>query len=171
MTDDEDAGVPTAKWFGPPWPSAELRAPVCEDDADKVPTPVGHACTVCWRSILDDDQGVLIPCLLSETAWEMLPTHIVCFLRQVVDLIPPTADDAAAQWVLAAKRALDERPTPVGDHCPRCGQRARYLLDHGRQAFCGNDDCQVLTWNPTKTRAEMDADHEFVDWAPPIGGQ
>lgn len=48
------------RWFGEPWPDAELRAPVCDDDAYRVPTPVGMNCLRCELPIADDDQGVVI---------------------------------------------------------------------------------------------------------------
>jgi hypothetical protein len=33
--------------------------------------------------------------------------------------------------------------------CPLCGQPPIWLLGGGTQAFCGNDDCTLLTWNPS----------------------
>src|SRR4030095_12564113 len=54
ITEDEAARPPekrkrsTVKWFGSPWPSDECRAPVCEDDADRVdPPPAGEAGVLC----------------------------------------------------------------------------------------------------------------------------
>lgn len=37
-------------------------------------------------------------------------------------------------------------PTPA---CPLCGEPPVFLLGGGTQAFCGNDDCTLLTWNPS----------------------
>jgi hypothetical protein len=45
------------RWFGEPWPSAELRAPVCEDDAERMPVPVGSACLHCNELIDENDRG------------------------------------------------------------------------------------------------------------------
>lgn len=51
----------------------------------------------------------------------------------------------ALEWV-------EKRLQPCGLDCPECGQRApRVLRD---QAFCGNDQCAVFTWNPRLTAAE-----------------
>lgn len=69
------------KWFGDPWPSAEYRAPVCEDDADRVPVPVGGSCAYCDKPISERDRGIVIPHLGTaarldvETYW-----HLGCFL-------------------------------------------------------------------------------------------
>lgn len=45
-------------------------------------------------------------------------------------------------------------PTP---RCPRCDQPPRFLMGGGTQAFCGTDDCAVMTWNPQVTAAEFEA--------------
>lgn len=77
------------KWFGEPWPSAELRAAVCEDDANRVPTPVGEDCTLCTEQIMQDDQGVILAHLsLSdedplETKVEKRAAHVDCLVRSV----------------------------------------------------------------------------------------
>lgn len=57
--------------------------------------------------------------------------------------------DAAQQslGVLQAVDALARRSCPS---CPVCGQPPRLLL-HPEQAFCGNDDCRALMWNPSLT--------------------
>ena len=46
--------------------------------------------------------------------------------------------------------------TPVGLECPGCGKAPAFALSE--QAFCGNDNCGVMMWNPTKTLEEMAAD-------------
>jgi hypothetical protein len=33
--------------------------------------------------------------------------------------------------------------------CPLCGQQPVMILGGGTQAFCGNDDCTLLLWNPS----------------------
>jgi len=54
-------------------------------------------------------------------------------------------------------------PTP---NCPYCGEPPVLLLDGGHQAFCGNEDCKVLTWNPTETVEQLEANRKDID----IGG-
>lgn len=38
--------------------------------------------------------------------------------------------------------------------CPLCEQPPAFTLCGGVQAFCGNMECRVLTWNPSVTLAE-----------------
>lgn len=45
---------------------------------------------------------------------------------------------------------------PTGNSCPGCGQPA--ALELSEQCWCGNDDCHVLTWNPTMSLKELAAD-------------
>ena len=33
--------------------------------------------------------------------------------------------------------------------CPQCDSPPMMVFGGGTQAFCGNDDCNTLTWNPT----------------------
>lgn len=47
--------------------------------------------------------------------------------------------------------------------CPHCHQPPALLLDDGQQAFCGDEACDVLTWNPTKTAEEMEANKTIID--------
>lgn len=58
---------------------------------------------------------------------------------------------------------------PVGLACPFCGEPPVYLLGGGTQAFCGTDDCPVVTWDPTKTRAELAADMQMIDLSANLG--
>jgi len=37
-------------------------------------------------------------------------------------------------------------------------------LAGGEQAFCGNDECHVLSWNPTLTLEELQADMTVHEW-------
>lgn len=79
------------KWFGEPWPSAEHRAPVCEDDKDRVPPPPpGERCTDCGEPFRADDRGVVMPHM---TASDVMPGmfitelrywHLDCLLRNVM---------------------------------------------------------------------------------------
>jgi hypothetical protein len=83
------------KWFGEPWPSAELPAPVCESDDDKIATPVGAICPYCTVAIAPDARGVAIPYLgsMSKHMSEPLAAlnyHARCLLASVV------GDDLAA---------------------------------------------------------------------------
>jgi hypothetical protein len=71
------------RWFGAPWPSAELRAPVCEDETDHVDTPVGVACAWCDVEIQPGDQGVIIP-YLGDFIGKGDPYHNYCFLASVL---------------------------------------------------------------------------------------
>ena len=48
------------RWFGDPWPSDDLRAPVCEDDEYHFDVPVGYRCFHCEQEIGPDDQGIIM---------------------------------------------------------------------------------------------------------------
>jgi hypothetical protein len=37
-----------------------------------------------------------------------------------------------------------ERRTP---YCPGCCEAPRYVFDEGHQAWCGTEDCEVVTWD------------------------
>lgn len=52
---------------------------------------------------------------------------------------------------------------PVGMKCPGCGEPPVVLFGGGTQAWCGTDDCPILTWDPTKTLAELNADSKTID--------
>lgn len=47
----------TIRWFGEPWPSEQLRAPLCENDAYRIVTPVGAMCIHCRELIEEGDRG------------------------------------------------------------------------------------------------------------------
>ena len=40
------------------------------------------------------------------------------------------------------------------------------MFGGGTQAFCGNDDCRLLTWDPTRSAASNLANASEVDWEP-----
>lgn len=63
-------------WFGDPWPSDTLRASVCENDTDKVATPVGQLCVPCQEPITMGDRGSLYA--------DGEPAHVECSLRSVL---------------------------------------------------------------------------------------
>ena len=52
---------------------------------------------------------------------------------------------------------------PVGLKCPGCGEPPVFLFGGGTQAWCGTDDCPILTWNPEMTLAELNADATAID--------
>jgi len=81
----------TMQWFGEPWPSAELRAPVCEDDAERVPPPPpGEECALCGNPIEAGSQGVVIPHITADRtspwiSWtEIRYNHIDCLISNVL---------------------------------------------------------------------------------------
>ena len=49
----------------------------------------------------------------------------------------------------------------VGMHCPGCGQPP--VMAFATQAFCGTDDCKVITWNPTLTMDELLDNAQHID--------
>lgn len=63
-------------WFGEPWPSPAERAPVCEDDAQRVPTPIDMQCASCEELIGENDRGTLFA--------NGEPCHAECGLRDVL---------------------------------------------------------------------------------------
>lgn len=50
-----------------------------------------------------------------------------------------------------------------GVRCPGCGQPAELVLVGGGQAFCGNEDCHVFSWDPAKTLAELADDMQQIE--------
>lgn len=72
------------KWFGEPWPSADLRAPICENDADRVETPVGSACLLCTTPIEADHRGVIMNTITAGPTMHQQPVHIECDYRNIV---------------------------------------------------------------------------------------
>jgi len=71
-------------WFGEPWPSAELRAPVCEDDTLRIPNPpVWELCVLCGKPFASDAQGVRMPHLTAGGWAEERYCHIDCLTRNV----------------------------------------------------------------------------------------
>lgn len=89
------------RWFGEPWPSAELRAPVCEDDTLRVPVPLGYHCQHCIRAFADDDQGIvmaytgpIVDDIVFTVAVDdgtplahsqlVVAAHLECFLRSIL---------------------------------------------------------------------------------------
>ena len=50
--------------------------------------------------------------------------------------------------------------TPV---CPVCSRPPIFVLA-GTQAFCGNDECRVLMWDPSKDRDDLLAKEDRIEW-------
>jgi hypothetical protein len=63
---------------------------------------------------------------------------------------------------LCAMSPLTPIPGPVGLTCPACGEPPIWVFG-GTQAWCQTDDCPILTWNPTMTLAELNAQAKVVD--------
>jgi hypothetical protein len=82
------------RWYGSPWPSAELRAPICEDDAYRVSTPVGAICLRCERPIRAGDSGVITASYpeiehffllrIEDDDYLVVAYHLDCFLHDVL---------------------------------------------------------------------------------------
>jgi len=51
----------------------------------------------------------------------------------------------------------------VGLKCPGCGEPPVFLFGGGTQAWCGTDDCPILTWNPALTLAQLNAGGKVID--------
>lgn len=65
-----------------------------------------------------------------------------------------------------AQRDADGRPIIKCPFCPKCGAEPPFIFDSFAQAFCPNEDCDVLMWTPWDTAAENLADMhvaEFVE--------
>jgi hypothetical protein len=78
-------------WFGEPWPSAELRAPVCEDDALRIPPPKeGELCTLCDGPFRAGDRGFMMPHITADKtspwiSWtELRYCHLDCLTSNVL---------------------------------------------------------------------------------------
>jgi hypothetical protein len=52
---------------------------------------------------------------------------------------------------------------PIGLHCPGCGQHATMMITGGCQAFCSNDDCKILMWDPAQSVNEMAPKLHVID--------
>lgn len=75
-------------WFGEPWPSAELRASVCEDDRYRIETPIGEVCILCKEEILRKDRGLQYAFIIDVDGGKLTPSHapyahIECHFRSI----------------------------------------------------------------------------------------
>lgn len=60
---------------------------------------------------------------------------------------------------------LEDDPSGLAcPDCPLCGHPPAFILRGCVQAFCGNDDCKAMCWNPSCTQAENLADQERMEW-------
>lgn len=69
---------------------------------------------------------------------------------------------ANCEWCWGAE-GQDLKPIPdLCPDCPMCGHPPKVRLGV-TQAFCGNDDCRCMVWNPAITQALNLADINEVD--------
>lgn len=52
---------------------------------------------------------------------------------------------------------------PLGLYCPGCREHAALVLTAEGTAFCGNEVCHILMWDPSKTLAELAAGMKTID--------
>lgn len=76
----------TQCWWGEPWPRADYRAPVCEDDALRREVPIGEVCMHCAETITETDRGVTFPGYVDTEGWNptLLHAHRECQLHNVL---------------------------------------------------------------------------------------
>lgn len=60
---------------------------------------------------------------------------------------------------------------PATPRCPQCGHLPMMVLGGGTQAFCGNEDCSTLTWNPSHSLDENLLNTNFIRLPPPFGNE
>ncbi len=53
--------------------------------------------------------------------------------------------------------------------CPLCDEPPIWVLGGGTQAFCGNDDCPQLTWNPVVSLDQNLLNARVTRWEPTEG--
>lgn len=70
-------------WFGRQW-GAGGPAPVCEDPAERVETPVGVPCLFCEEPIEENHSGVVTPYIAAGGNSHQAAVHVECHLRQVL---------------------------------------------------------------------------------------
>lgn len=70
-------------WFGEPWPSADYRAPICEDDNLRIPVPVGEFCVWCQEPIVENDRGTCMMGMNADETWQRMYAHIECGFMNV----------------------------------------------------------------------------------------
>lgn len=67
---------------------SDYRAPVCENDDDRVETPVGVECMECDEKIVEGDSGVVVNVMVLGDGFALgayaAPMHKECMLRAAV---------------------------------------------------------------------------------------
>jgi hypothetical protein len=58
---------------------------------------------------------------------------------------------------------------PLCLNCPFCDEPPEFVVG-GTQAFCGNNSCTLLMWNPTVSLDDNLMDAGVVRWEPTEGG-
>lgn len=61
-----------------------MRAAVCENDAERVETPVGAPCVLCEVALTSRDSGTLMAVRDESGRWHLGPVHRECNLRTVI---------------------------------------------------------------------------------------
>jgi hypothetical protein len=58
-------------------------------------------------------------------------------------------------------------PRVLTPRCPVCDSPPVMVFGGGTQAFCGNDDCSTVTWNPAESLDDNLLDVHFVELRSP----
>ena len=109
-----------------------------------MPEPITSECPTCGlvasREPYDIGSGPELSCSACEWCWG----------AEGQDLKPLEPLD----WVAIALASLG--PLAVAPVCPGCAQRPAMVMSP-RQAFCGNDVCQVFSWDLMEDPAKFKA--------------
>jgi hypothetical protein len=62
---------------------------------------------------------------------------------------------AALAAELGAPDAILGADSPIGLWCPECGEPTAMIVAPGSPAFCGNESCRIIMWDPTETHSQM----------------
>ena len=80
------------------------------------------------------------------------------------------ADVAAKATDPADLEFMGDMPTNMRTpRCPFCGEQPKFIVGI-TQAFCGNDDCDLLCWDPSLTLDANLMDARVARWKPTEGG-
>jgi hypothetical protein len=58
---------------------------------------------------------------------------------------------------------MGEEVTIQTPACPLCGELPTITIGGGTQAFCGNDGCTVIFWDPSRSLDQNLLEANFVD--------
>ncbi len=61
-------------------------------------------------------------------------------------------------------------PEVLTPDCPLCGQPPMMVFGGGTQAFCDNDDCTLIFWNPSLSLDDNLLDARVTRWEPTESG-